>query len=129
MLVAVNLLIYIYSGSIWGITEGFILPDLQQINSPAVQALFVNLGVILGSFYSIKNSGNFRLRGVCGLKRGILVFAGGMMMGYGARLAGGCNIKAMLNGFSTFSLHGLIFAPAVIAGAYLGSRLSRKLYG
>ncbi|SDM43420.1 YeeE/YedE thiosulfate transporter family protein [Halarsenatibacter silvermanii] len=129
IIAAVNLLIFLYTGRVWGITGGFVLTDPSPFSFPIEKIFLINLGVVFGAFYSLKSSGNFRMRGRCGLKRGILVFAGGLMMGYGARIAGGCNIKAMLNGMASFSLHGVIFAPAVILGVYAGSRMTSKYYG
>jgi|GEM_PF-6039495 len=128
LLAAVNILILLFTGRLWGITGGFVLTDLFQINFPALEVLAINSGVVLGSFYSIKLSGNFRFRGFCTLRRGILVFAGGLLMGYSAQIAGGCNIRAMVNGVSSFSLHGVIFTLSVFLGVYFGSRLARKLY-
>ena len=128
LLAAVNIVILLFAGRIWGITGGLVLPELIQGNFPAVEVFTINTGVVLGSFYSIKISGDFRLRGFCSFRRGVLALAGGLMMGYSARIAGGCNIRAMVNGVASFSLHGVIFTAFVFLGVYAGSRLARKLY-
>jgi len=49
--------------------------------------------------------------------------AGGVMMGYGARLSCGCNIGAFYNGIASLSLHGWVFGGSLVVGAFLGSRL------
>ena len=49
-------------------------------------------------------------------------------MGYGARLAGGCNIGAYFSGIASFSLHGWLWGVLAIAGTYAGLRL-RPLFG
>ena len=128
LLAAVNILILLFAGRPWGITGGLVLTELIQVNFPAVEILAINIGVVFGSFYSIKLSGNFRLRGFCSFQRGILALAGGLLMGYSARIAGGCNIRAMVNGVASFSLHGVIFTLFVFLGVYTGSRLARRLY-
>ena len=54
--------------------------------------------------------------------RGTAVF-GGLLMGYGARLAFGCNICGMLAGIVSGSLHGWLWLVAGFAGTMLGVRL------
>jgi uncharacterized membrane protein YedE/YeeE len=48
---------------------------------------------------------------------------GGLLMGYGARLAYRCNIGAFLGGTMSGSLHGWLWLAAALAGARLGVRL------
>lgn len=53
--------------------------------------------------------------------------AGGVIMGFGAILAGGCNIGQGLSGVSTLSIGSLSAAGAIFAGAVLGVKwLERK---
>jgi uncharacterized protein len=49
--------------------------------------------------------------------------SGGILMGYGSRLAFGCNIGALMSGISSFSLHGWIFAFALLPGAAVGGQV------
>ncbi|NWN83613.1 MAG: YeeE/YedE family protein, partial [Halomonas sp.] len=56
--------------------------------------------------------------------RSVLAAAiGGIMLGYGARLAYGCNIGAYFSGIASGSLHGWIWLVAAFAGNMLGVRL------
>jgi uncharacterized membrane protein YedE/YeeE len=48
-------------------------------------------------------------------------------MGYGARLAFGCNIGAYFSGIASGSLHGWIWLAAALAGTYLGVILRSSL--
>ncbi len=48
---------------------------------------------------------------------------GGLLMGYGARLAFGCNIGALFGGIASASLHGWIWLVAAWIGSYLGVQL------
>ena len=59
---------------------------------------------------------------------GGLFFIGGLMMGYGARLAFGCNIGAYFGGIASFSLHGYIWGILAMAGTFLALYL-RPLFG
>ena len=54
--------------------------------------------------------------------------AGGLLLGYGARIAYGCNIGAYFSGIASGSLHGWIWFPAAFAGNVLGTKL-RPLFG
>ncbi|HAU23470.1 MAG TPA: hypothetical protein DCX09_02225, partial [Gammaproteobacteria bacterium] len=48
---------------------------------------------------------------------------GGLMLGYGARIAFGCNIGAYFGGISSTSLHGWLWFVAAFAGSSIGTRL------
>ncbi|MEM7523566.1 MAG: YeeE/YedE thiosulfate transporter family protein [Pseudomonadota bacterium] len=52
---------------------------------------------------------------------------GGLMMGYGARLAYGCNIGAYLGGLVSGSLHGWWWLIWGFAGSYLGVWMRARL--
>ena len=53
---------------------------------------------------------------------------GGLLMGYGARIAFGCNVGAFFSGIASGSLHGWLWFLAALAGSYLGTSL-RPLFG
>ena len=53
---------------------------------------------------------------------------GGLLMGYGARLAGGCNIGALFSGVASLSLSGWVFAAFLLIGAWIGSKLLAKFF-
>ncbi|MBQ84920.1 MAG: hypothetical protein CMQ16_00735 [Gammaproteobacteria bacterium] len=48
---------------------------------------------------------------------------GGLLLGYGARVAYGCNIGAYFGGISSTSLHGWLWFAAAFVGSGLGTRL------
>ena len=58
----------------------------------------------------------------------IAAVVGGLMLGYGARLAYGCNIGAYFSGIVSGSLHGWLWLAAAFAGNVLGTRL-RPAFG
>ena len=53
---------------------------------------------------------------------------GGILMGYGARIAFGCNIGAYFGGIASFSLHGWLWGAMAIGGTFAGLAL-RPLFG
>ncbi|MGV8390964.1 YeeE/YedE thiosulfate transporter family protein, partial [Pseudomonas aeruginosa] len=48
---------------------------------------------------------------------------GGLLLGYGARLAYGCNIGAYFSGIASGSLHGWLWLGAAFAGNSVGVRV------
>ena len=52
---------------------------------------------------------------------------GGLLMGYGARLAYGCNIGAYLGGLVSGSVHGWAWAVMAFIGSSLAVMLKRRL--
>ncbi len=53
---------------------------------------------------------------------------GGLLLGYGARVAYGCNIGAYFSGIASGSLHGWLWLPAAFAGNTIGTYL-RPAFG
>jgi hypothetical protein len=53
---------------------------------------------------------------------------GGLLLGYGARAAFGCNIGAFFSGVASGSLHGWLWLPAAFAGNVVGTKL-RPYFG
>jgi uncharacterized membrane protein YedE/YeeE len=62
------------------------------------------------------------------LKAWLSTIVAGLLLGYSARLAFGCNVGAFFSGVSTGSLHGWVWFVAAFAGSWVGVRL-RPLLG
>lgn len=56
--------------------------------------------------------------------RVIQAVAGGIIAGFGARLAMGCNLAAFFTGIPQFSLHAWFFAVATAIGSWAGARFT-----
>lgn len=54
---------------------------------------------------------------------------GGLAMGYGARLAGGCNIGAYFSAIATGDLSGWVWALAALGGSIVGVRARARIEG
>lgn len=85
-----------------------------------------NLGIIAGAFFSSLMASQFRFRKVKNKKQLLAAAVGGLLMGYGSRIALGCNIGSLYSGISSLSLSGWIFAIFVFIGAIIGSKLLMK---
>lgn len=82
--------------------------------------VFLVLGIALGSFLAAKGSGEFRWR-VPPAKTAIINLVGGLLMGFGAGLAGGCSIGNGLVNTSLWSWEGWVATPAMILGTWFAA--------
>jgi hypothetical protein len=78
-------------------------------------AAFYIIGVPLGSYVSAKALKKFKWR-VPSARQLVTIMVGGTMMGFGAVLAGGCNVGQALTGFATLSMGSIVATVAIIAG-------------
>jgi len=148
-LALLNLLTLVISGAPWGITFAFALWGAKGLAAVGVdvaqweywtwpypaQALgesvlynvtsVMDFGLILGAMLAAGlagryNAGSRRRLGVRSVTGAII---GGLLMGYGARLAFGCNIGAMFSGIASASLHGWVWFFFAFLGSLAGIRL------
>jgi uncharacterized protein len=87
----------------------------------------MDFGVILGAFLAATIGGIFFLRKLP-IKIILSALIGGVLMGYGARIAFGCNIGAYFSGIASFSLHGWVWLLFAVAGSYVALYI-RPLFG
>ncbi|MFA5524662.1 MAG: YeeE/YedE family protein [Tissierellales bacterium] len=83
-----------------------------------------NLGMIAGSAIAFLLAGRFKLDYRFSVKDVVFYVIGGLLLGFGAMFAGGCNIGALYSAISNFSLSGWIYLLA----ASLGGIVSLKLF-
>lgn len=92
------------------------------------QDTVLNLGVIAGACLAAILTSQWRFRRVRSLKVAASAVIGGFLMGYGARVALGCNIGALVGGISSLSAQGWVYAIFLAAGAFAGSFLVKRLW-
>lgn len=150
VLAILNALTLLTRGQPWGITSAFALwgskiasnlgVDVanwgywQGANAASLNASIfadsttvMNIGIIIGAFIASAAGGLFRFSQIT-LGNFAASVIGGLMMGYGARLAFGCNIGAYFGGIASFSAHGYIWGIMAMAGTFLALYL-RPLFG
>jgi hypothetical protein len=88
----------------------------------------MDIGIVLGAMLAAALAGRYAPVWRLPLRSFIAAVAGGLMLGYGARLAYGCNIGAYFSGIVSGSLHGWLWLVAAFAGNVLGTRV-RPLFG
>lgn len=85
-----------------------------------------NLGIIIGALLSTLIACQFKFRKTKSKKQLVLAALGGLLMGYGSRIASGCNIGSLYSGIASLSLSGWIFTLFVFMGAIIGSKIIVK---
>ena len=83
----------------------------------------MDLGLILGAALAATLAGRFAPAMKISARKLLAVILGGLLLGYGARLAYGCNIGALFAGITSGSLHGWLWLLTGFLGNMVGSRL------
>lgn len=118
---------------IGAITETLSMPDHAEginywgVYEPVVDwAVALIIGVTIGALISSRYSGDFKLntvpefwklsKGPSVVKRWIWAFIGGIMIGFAARIAGGCASGLLISGVMQMAPSGFIFMFAIWIG-------------
>ncbi len=145
-LAAVNIATLLISGRPWGVTSAFALwgakflgvigfdvtgwdywarsGSLASLNASVFSdsTSVMNFGIMLGALLAAGLAGNFAPSLRIPLRSIVAAVVGGLLLGYGARIAYGCNIGAYFGGISSTSLHGWLWFVAAFVGSSLGVR-------
>ncbi|MFP4624515.1 MAG: YeeE/YedE thiosulfate transporter family protein [Gemmatimonadota bacterium] len=95
--------------------------------------VFITLGTLLGGFVSALFHGRLKVETQKGPRisnrtRWAMALAGGVFMGFGARLARGCTSGQALSGGAVLSVGSWAFMLAVFAGGYALAYFVRRLW-
>src|SRR5215472_2950262 len=83
----------------------------------------MDFGIILGALLASGLAGKFNPGWKVPPRSLLAAVLGGLMLGYGARLAYGCNIGAYFSGIASASVHGWLWLVAAFLGSVLGTYL------
>ena len=83
------------------------------------------LGMFLGMFIAAALSNNIKFRVPQSMVRVFQAIIGGIIAGFGARLAMECNLAAFFTEIPQFSFHAWIFAIFMGCGTYVGTKIIR----
>jgi len=91
------------------------------------------VGVVVGAVVSALNSGRFRPgvergRSISSGSRLLLALAGGVLTGFGARLARGCTSGLGLSGGAALAVGGFIFLISFFIAGFAVSYLTRRIW-
>lgn len=98
--------------------ETTILADVTSIT---------NLGLLFGAWVAARRRGTACPPVNAHARQWAAALIAGLVLGYSARLAFGCNIGAYFSGISTGSLHGWVWFAAAFAGSLAGVKLRAAL--
>ena len=146
-LAGVNIATLLIAGRPWGVTSAFALWGAKALaaagvplaswpywSTPAQRAALeatvfadvtsvMNIGIMLGALLAAILAGRFSpVWRTSGRSLGAAL-VGGLLLGYGARIAYGCNIGAYFSGIASGSVHGWLWLIAAFAGNAVGVRL------
>jgi len=151
-LAAVNVSTLLLAGRPWGVTSAFALwggkfalflgIDVNGwsywqrpgLSNALEQSIFsditsvMNIGIMLGALFAAGLAGKFAPNFRLPLRSVVAAVVGGLLLGYGARIAYGCNIGAYFGGISSTSLHGWLWFFAAFIGSSLGTKI-RPYFG
>jgi len=94
----------------------------------ADDTMVMNIGIVLGALIAAGLAGRYAPNFRIPLRSLAAAIIGGLMMGYGARIAFGCNIGAFFSGIASTSLHGWLWIAAALPGTWIGIKL-RSAFG
>jgi hypothetical protein len=110
----------------WGYWQGWRQGQLAA-SVFADRTSVMNFGILFGAMAAASLAGRFGPSWRLTARDVLTAAAGGLLMGYGARLAHGCNIGAFLGGVVSGSMHGWWWLVWGFAGSLLGTRLRGAL--
>ena len=149
-LALVNIATLALAGRPWGVTSAFALWGSKIVAATGVDVAswpywqtraaelrasvfndvtsVMDFGIILGALTASGLAGKFAPTWRVPARSLAAAVIGGLMLGYGARIAYGCNIGAYFSGIASSSVHGWLWFVAAFAGSVAGTRL-RPLFG
>lgn len=148
LLVLANFLTLYLAGRPWGVTSAFVLWGSKTLTmagadvsgwyywqNPAAleRSVFfdvtsvMNFGILAGAFVAAIMMGTFKPNWNISTKMIVVSIIGGLMLGYGARIANGCNIGAFFSGVSSASLSGWVWFVFAFCGNIFGWFIRKKL--
>jgi len=149
-LAVVGILCFVVLGRPWGVTSGFALWGTKaytamggdvsdwiywsgwrqgQLNNSLLAngTSVMNFGIVFGAMAAAALAGKFAPVWKLSTRDLLTAVIGGLMMGYGARLAYGCNIGAYLGGLVSGSLHGWGWLIFGFIGSLFGTMIRRRV--
>jgi hypothetical protein len=113
------------AGDLW--SSGYFAAALA--GSPLADTVStMNIGILGGALLAVGLAGNWAPDRHIPVRSLAAAIVGGLLLGYGARIAFGCNIGAFISGVASTSLHGWLWILCALPGNWLGVKL-RPAFG
>jgi uncharacterized membrane protein YedE/YeeE len=149
-LAVVNISTLALAGRPWGVTSAFALWGSKALSAAGIDVAswpywqartadlsgnvlgdittVMDVGIMLGALAASGLAGRFAPTWRVPGRSLVAALGGGLLLGYGSRIAYGCNIGAFFSGVASSSVHGWVWFVAAFAGSVLGTRL-RPFFG
>ncbi len=151
-LALINIATLVLAGRPWGVTSAFALWGSKLVAATGVDVAswpywstptrtaelqgslltdittVMNVGIMLGALIAAGLAGRFAPSWRIPGRSLVAAVLGGLLLGYGSRIAYGCNIGAYFSGIASTSLHGWLWFAAAFLGNVIGTRL-RPVFG
>jgi uncharacterized membrane protein YedE/YeeE len=152
VLALLNFVTLALSGHPWGITSAFALWGAKAFSAMGIDVAswqvwstganaaalaapishdvksVMDIGIVIGAMVAASLAGRYAPVWRLPLRSLIAAIVGGLLLGYGARLAYGCNIGAYFSGIVSGSLHGWLWLVSAFLGNVAGTKL-RPAFG
>ncbi|MGY8697524.1 MAG: YeeE/YedE thiosulfate transporter family protein [bacterium] len=89
--------------------------------------IYISLGMLFGAIVSAVLSKEFYLRFPRRLGEWVMITIGGLLMGFGIRLAFVCNVSTFFGLTPQMNLGGYLAISGILAGAWVGSWIYKKV--
>ncbi len=89
--------------------------------------IYISLGMLFGAVVGAVASGEFRIRVPKRLSDWVLITIGGLLMGFGIRLAFVCNVSTFFGMTPEMNLGGYLAITGIVAGAWVGSMIYKRI--
>lgn len=141
----INIFLFWYNKKPWGISKtfarwgswlmdlvGFQVSDWRYWQMENLNSFFsdsetwINFGIIVGAFIATALTREFKFKKIKSKKQVVIALLGGWLMGYGARVAVGCNIGGFMNSIASLSMNGWLFAVGMLLGVGVGLKILMK---
>ncbi len=105
------------------------MPFWSVVFPPAADywKIYISFGMLFGAFVGAVLSGEFYWRVPRHLSEWILITIGGLLMGFGIRLAYICNVSTFFGLMPEMNMGGYLAMSGILAGAYVGSMIYKKI--
>jgi len=149
-LALVNVATLAIAGRPWGVTSAFALWGSKALSVAGVPVetwsywssrtadldasiltdatSVMNIGIMIGALAAAGLAGKFAPVWRVPARSLVAAAIGGVLLGYGARIAYGCNIGAYFGGIASSSLHGWVWGLCAFAGSVAGTSV-RPVFG
>ncbi|MGI9304127.1 MAG: YeeE/YedE thiosulfate transporter family protein [Gammaproteobacteria bacterium] len=107
------------------------IPFWQLVFTPdaGYWKIYISLGMLFGAVVGAVMSKEFFIRFPRRLSEWVMITVGGLLMGFGIRLAFVCNVSTFFGLTPELNLGGYLAISGIVAGAWVGSLIYKRILG